>query len=398
MAYFEYQAYDRDGKSVRGIVEAEGRNQALSKLKKEGLVIVELKETKKSARKERRITPSKEDIIFLTHGLGAHLRAGIPLLEALTIVIEQTPSKKLKSALLAIKEDVAGGKKLSESVEEHLSLDQSTIGLIRVGEESGNLDEVFERIASLRERELDVIRKITNALVYPIIMLLVGVGVISFLLTFVVPKIVKIFTESGAVLPAITRILLFITSALSEHGTLILSALLIFLIALRFSGKSEKFKKRLDRLKLKIPFFKRVHTLYNLSLFCETLAVMIASGMNLLKALDIAKEVFTNSIFREAIKKAIEEVKEGKKLALSLREKGVFPPDMVYLIALGEGSGELERSLKHLADNYNRELSSALSKMTSAFEPLMILALGGVVGFIVISILLPIFEMSKLIR
>lgn len=397
MAIFEYQAYGRDGKSLRGAIEAENKAQALSKLKKEGLVVVELRETKR-VEKRKKLTPGKEDILNLAHGLGAHLRAGIPLIEALNILIEQTPSKVMKSTLIAIRDDVAGGKRLYESLSSHLNLDESTIGLIRVGEESGSLDEVFERIAELKEREIDVIRKITSALVYPIIMLFVGIGVISFLLAFVVPKIVTLFRESGARLPAITRFLLFITSSFNENGVYVLTGLLILLLLARFGVRSSKIKERLDSLKLKIPLLKRIHILYNLFLFCETLGVMLTSGMNILKALEIAKGVFNNILFSKAIDKAIEEVKEGKKLASSLRESGVFPPDMVYLIALGEESGELERSLRHLATNYNRDLSSALSKMTSAFEPLMILALGGVVGFIVIAILLPIFEISRLIR
>ncbi|MCS7232775.1 MAG: type II secretion system F family protein [Synergistetes bacterium] len=397
MAVFEYQAYGRDGRGIKGTIEAESKSQALSKLKRDGLVVVELKETRR-VEKRKKLTPNKEEILNLAHGLGAHLRAGIPLIEALNILIEQTPSKNLRSALISIREDVSGGKRLYESLSNHLNLDESTVGLIRVGEESGSLDEVFERIAELREREIDVVRKITSALVYPMIMLVVGIGVVSFLLAFVVPKVVTLFTESGARLPAITRLLLFVTSFFNENGLYLILILLGLLLTVRFGARSSKIGERLDSLKLKIPFFKRVHTLYNLSLFCETLRIMIESGMSILRALEIAKGVFSNSIFRKAIEKTIEDVKEGKKLALSLRESRVFPPDMVYLIALGEESGELERSLKHLALNYNRDLSSALSKMTSAFEPLMILALGGVVGFIVIAILLPIFEISRLIR
>jgi len=397
MAVYEYQAYGKDGKGIRGTIEADSKVQALSRLKKEGLVIVELRETKR-VKKERKLTPKKEEVLSLAHGLGAHLRAGIPLIEALNILIEQTPSKAMRDALIGVKDDVAGGKRLYESLSSHINLDESTIGLIRVGEESGSLDEVFERIAELREREIEVARKITSALVYPIIMLIVGIGVISFLLAFVVPKIVSLFSESGARLPAITRLLLFITSLLNEKGAYILLGALILLLVLKFGSKNPNLRERLDFIKLKIPFLSRVHTLYNLFLFCETLGVMLGSGMNILRALEIAKGVFNNFLFRRAIDRAIEDVKEGKKLALSLRESGVFPPDMIYLIALGEESGELERSLRHLSTNYNRDLSSALAKMTSAFEPLMILALGGVVGFIVIAILLPIFEISRLIR
>ncbi|KUK14441.1 MAG: type II secretion system F family protein [Synergistetes bacterium] len=397
MAVFEYQAYGKDGKGLKGVIEAESRMQALSRLKKEGLIVVELKETRKVERKKK-FTPKKEEVLNLAYGLGAHLRAGIPLIEALNILIEQTPSKAMKDALLAVRNDVAGGKRLYESLSYHLNLDESTIGLIRVGEESGSLDEVFERIAELREREIEVARKITGALVYPIIMLLVGIGVISFLLAFVVPKIVNLFTESGARLPLITRVLLFITSLFNENGTYILLAVLLLLLFLKLGIRSPRIRKRLDSLKLKIPFFSRVHMLYNLFLFCETLGVMLTSGMNILRALEIAKEVFNNYLFKSAVERAIEDIKEGKKLALSLRASGIFPPDMVYLIALGEESGELERSLKHLAINYNRSLSSSLTKMTNAFEPLMILALGGVVGFIVIAILLPIFELSRLVR
>lgn len=397
MAVFEYQAYDKHGKGIRGSIEAESKLQALNKLKGEGLTVVELRETKRGERKKRKAL-SKEEIANIAHGLGAHLRAGIPLIEALNILIEQSPSKETQSALTRVRDEVSGGKKLYESMREHLSLDESTIGLIMVGEESGNLDEVFDRIADLREREIEILRRITNALVYPIIMLLVGIGVVSFLLTFVVPRIVSLFKESGATLPLITRILLAITGFLTENGLYILSLILALLLSLRIFGRNERLKRRIDHLKLKFPFLSRVHRLYNLFLFCETLSAMLKSGMSIIRALDIAKGVFNNSLFKEAIERAIEEIKEGKKLALSLRESGLFPPDMVYLIVLGEESGELERSLKHLADGYNRELSSALAKMTSAFEPLMILALGGVVGFIVISILLPIFEMSRLIR
>jgi len=326
------------------------------------------------------------------------LKAGIPILEALNILIEQTPSKELERALIRVREDISSGKKLYESLKDNLELDESTIGLVMVGEESGNLSEVFERIAELREMEIEVLRRITSALVYPIIMLVVGIGVISFLLAFVVPKIVTLFIESGTKLPLITRILLSLTSFLNNWGAYILAGAIIILLTSKIWGRSERVKRRVDSLKLKIPFFRRVHRLYNFSLFCETLSVMLESGMNILRALEISKGVFNNSIFKEAIDRAIEEVREGKKLALSLREKGVFPADMIYLIALGEESGELERSLKHLAENYRRDLSSALSKMTSAFEPLMILALGGVVGFIVISVLLPIFELSRLVR
>ncbi|KQC06135.1 MAG: hypothetical protein APR62_01455 [Smithella sp. SDB] len=408
MSVFEYVALDKKGRQRKGFIDAPGAAAARQKLREENIYPVEINQTdnkKVSALSQvlkfniwQRVSAS--EISIFTRQLSTLLGAGMPLVPSLSIIIKQAEEGLLKKTLVQIREQVNEGKSLTESMSGFPQIfPPFYLNMVRAGEASGTINLVLERLADFRESQQALMNKIRSALAYPIIMFFIGSAVILLLMTFVVPKITGIFTDMHQTLPLITLILIAVSNFLKSFWWLILIILAASIVAFRYTTTGTEAGKRLwDNIKLKVPVFGKINRKIAITRFSRTLATLLQSGVPLLQAMEIVRNVVNNTIIGEAIGKAGKDVEEGKELSGPLTQSGIFPPMVTEMIAVGEQSGTMEAMLNRIATTYETEAQADIMVMTSLLEPVMILVMGFVVGFIVVSILLPIFEMNQLVR
>ncbi len=313
--------------------------------------------------------------------------------------MNQTQNPELKKTLAQIRSEVNEGKSLSQSLALSQVFPSYFVNMVRAGEASGKMDIVLERLADFSEKQQALKLRIISALTYPVFMFAIGTIVVFFLLAFVVPNITKVFDEMHQDLPVATIVLIFMSKFLQSFWWLIAAALVGGGIALHyFFTRTDKGRYVWDTLKLKLPLFGRVNQKLAVARFSRTLGTLLQSGVPLLTALEIVKNIVNNKVIADAIQTAGEEVTEGQSLSAPLARSGLFPPIATEMIAIGEQSGNLEPMLYRIADSYEKDVETSVAVMTSVLEPVMILTLGVVVGFIVISVLLPIFEMNQLVK
>jgi general secretion pathway protein F len=408
MSVFEYVALDEKGRQRKGFIDAPGVAAARQKLREENVYPVEINQAedkKETALSEilkfniwQRV--SSGDVSIFTRQLSTLLGAGMPLVPSLSILMKQTNNPLLRKSLAQIREQVNEGKSLTESMSGFPQIfPPFYLNMIRAGEASGAINLVLERLADFSENQQALRNKIRSALAYPIIMFFIGSAVILLLMTFVVPKITGIFTDMHQTLPLITLILITVSNFLKSFWWLILIIFAALIVALRCTTTGTEAGKRLwDNVKLKVPIFGQINRKIAIARFSRTLATLLQSGVPLLQAMEIVRNVVNNIIIGEAIHKAAKDVEEGKELSGPLTQSGIFPPMVTEMIAVGEQSGTLEAMLNRIATTHETEAQADIMVMTSLLEPLMILVMGFVVGFIVVSILLPIFEMNQLVR
>jgi general secretion pathway protein F len=408
MSVYEYTALDEKGRERKGFVDAMGVAAARQKLREEDVYPIEINQAadKKDAALSgvlginfwQRV--STKDVSIFTRQLSTLLGAGIPLVPSLSVLIAQTKNQLLKQTLAQIREQVNEGKSLTQGMLNFPRIfPPFYVNMIRAGESSGTINLVLERLADFSENQQALMSKIRSALAYPIIMLFIGSAVIFLLMTFVVPKITGIFTDMHQTLPLITIVLIAISNFLKSFWWLILILLAAAIAAFKYMTTGTEAGKRLwDTAKLKIPVWGQVNRKIAIARFCRTLATLLQSGVPLLSSMEIVRNVVNNILIGEAISKASKDVEEGKGLSGPLTQSGIFPPLVTEMVAVGEQSGTLEKMLNRVATAYETESQSDIMVMTSLLEPLMILVMGLLVGFIVISILLPIFEMNQLVK
>ena len=408
MSVYEYIALDEKGRESKGFVDAMGVAAARQKLREEGVYPVEINPA--ADKKETVLSGvlginlwqrvSTKDVSVFTRQLSTLLGSGIPLVPSLSVLISQTKNPLLKQTLAQIREQVNEGKSLTQGMLIFPRIfPPFYVNMIRAGESSGTINLVLERLADFSENQQALISKIRSALAYPIIMLFIGSGVIFLLMTFVVPKITGIFTDMHQTLPLITVVLIGISNFLKSFWWLILILLAAAIAAFKYMTTGTEAGRRLwDTAKLKTPVWGQVNRKIAIARFCRTLATLLQSGVPLLSSMEIVRNVVNNILIGEAISKASKDVEEGKGLSGPLTQSGLFPPLVTEMVAVGEQTGTLEKMLNRVATAYETEAQSDIMVMTSLLEPLMILVMGLVVGFIVISILLPIFEMNQLVR
>ena len=408
MSVFEYVALDEKGRQRKGFIDAPGVAAARQKLREENVYPVEINQAEN--KKETALSDilkfniwqrvSAGDVSIFTRQLSTLLGAGMPLVPSLTILMKQTNNPLLKKSLAQIREQVNEGKSLTEGMSNFPQIfPPFYLNMVRAGEASGTINLVLERLADFSENQQALMSKIRSALAYPFIMFFIGSAVILLLMTFVVPKITGIFTDMHQTLPLITIILIAVSNFLKSFWWLILIILAVSIAAFRYTTNgTEKGKRLWDNVKLKAPVFGQINRKIAIARFSRTLATLLQSGVPLLQAMEIVRNVVNNIIVGEAIRKAGKDVEEGKELSSPLTQSGLFPPMVTEMIAVGEQSGTLEAMLNRIATTYETEAQADIMVMTSLLEPLMILVMGFVVGFIVVSILLPIFEMNQLVR
>lgn len=406
MPVYEYKALDRNGKNRSGVIDAEGLAAARLKLRSSGKYPVKLKELPASSKKAagggfssftlfERVT-DKEVIVF-TRQLATLLGAGITLVGSLNSLIEQTTNVAFKKVISQVKESINEGNTLTNSLAEHPKLFSDIyVNMIRAGEASGSLDVVLERLADFGEKQAILKGRITAALIYPLFMAIIGVGILIFLIAVIVPSITKVFAEMGQTLPLPTIMLIELSELVKNYWWLLLLVLVGSVMLFKAFIASSYGRGVWDYFKLKVPIIGPVVQRIVLARFAATLGSLLRSSVALISSMQIVNAIVNNVQIGKVVEEMIEEVRKGKSMTVSLGNSSWFPPMFVQMVAVGEQSGELDVMLEKVSEAYEREVETSIVGMTSLIEPVMIVGMGFAVGFVVLSILLPIFEMNQL--
>ncbi|MFO8089425.1 MAG: type II secretion system inner membrane protein GspF [Desulfatiglandaceae bacterium] len=408
MPVYEYTALDRAGKTTKGIVDADSPQAARQKLRGSGIYPVEVKESGSSQKESpgrsismsaRFSRVSSAEVTAATRQLAILIGAGVNLVAALDALMAQSGNPAFKRVMAQVKESVNVGNSLAHALSQHPKLfSQIYVNMVRAGEASGSLEMVLARLADFSESQQALTSRFKAALAYPILMMLIGSLILFFLITFIVPNITRIFVEMQQTLPLPTVFLIGASSFLKSFWWLLLGAAAGILVAASRIVKSERGRRIWDEIRLRAPLMGGIQIRMAMARFGRTLGSLLRSGVPVLTALTIVRNIVNNNAIADAIDDAMENIGQGTSIAGPLSRSRWFPPMVVQMISVGEQSGELEGMLDKIADVYEREAENRLMAMTSILEPLMILVMGVVVGFIVISILLPIFEMNQMIR
>jgi len=408
MPVYEYTALDKAGKSKTGIIDADSAVAARQKLRGTGIFPVEVKETRARPKDQpsgqvavstlfKRVRPGELSVI--TRQLSTLLGVGITLVSALEALITQVANPLLKKIMAQIKESVNEGNSLAFSLSQHPKVfSQIYINMVRAGEASGSLDLVLDRLAEYAEHQQALRGRVQAALAYPIFMFFIGTLVLLFLVTVVVPQITKVFSDMHQTLPLPTVILISVSDFLKTFWWLLLAGLVAAIILLKQFRKTPRGSYIWDEIKIRVPIFGTISLRLAIARFGRTLGNLLDSGVPLLTALQIVRNIVNNVLISDVIDNAMDEIQAGKSIAAPLSRSTWFPPMAIQMISVGEQSGELEKMLNKIADIYEREAESRITVMTSMLEPVMILVMALVVGFMLVSILLPIFEMNQLIK
>lgn len=409
MAVYRYKGLTSAGKTVSGIRDADSPRGLRSLLRKEDVFLTEVEQhaegedQKKGVEynigKRLRQRVSAQDLAIVTRQLATLLHAGVTLVESLTAMVEQVEHEQLKLALSQIKQRVNEGSSLADAMAQHPKVFPDLYcNMVRAGESSGALDVVLTRLADFTESQARLRSKVIGTLAYPAVMVVVAIGILSLLLVVVIPKITQIFEDLKATLPLPTRILLGISNFLNQFWYLVLAVVVISIIALRRYLKTDRGRLRFDRFKLDMPVIGGIVRMLSVARFSKTLATLLRSGVPLLKAMDIVRSIVNNRVLSAAIDEARDSIKEGESIAAPLKRSGEFPPLVVHMIAIGERSGQLEEMLNNVATAYESQAETRISMLTTLLEPLIIVIMGGAIGFMVFSILLPILKLNEFVR
>jgi len=408
MPVYEYIAFDQTGKSLKGIIDADNSVAARQKLRVSGIFPVEVKETS-SRPKDLTTAPVTVSTLFkrvksgevsaTTRQLSILLGAGVTLVSSLDALISQITNPLLKKIMAQIKESVNEGNSLAFSLSQHPKVfSEVYINMVRAGEASGSLDLVLDRLAEFSENQQALRGRFRAALAYPVFMFVIGTSILFFLIAFIVPDITKIFSDMHQTLPLPTIMLMGASQFLKSFWWLVLIILAGVITLAKQFKKTPRGNYIWDEIKIRVPILGPVNIKMAMARFGRTLGSLLQSGVPLISALEIVRNIVNNAIIADVIDKAMDEIESGKSLANPLGQSRWVPPVVIQMIAVGEQSGELESMLNKIADIYEGEVESQIMAMTSMLEPVMILIMGVFVGFIVLSILLPIFEMSQMIR
>lgn len=405
MPIYSYQGINLTGKKVSGAVDAENIRAARTKLRRMNLFPTEVVEGGKSQTKgkmnfSRYFQRIKvRDLANMVRQLATLVGANIPLVDALSALVEQVENVKLRDTLSQIRERVNEGARLSDAMRAYPTIfGDLFINMIAAGEASGALEVVLLRLAEFTENQAKLRSKVIGALFYPIMMMVVGTALLGFLLIYVVPKITKIFEDTKAALPLPTKILVAVSHFAASYWMVILFLIPFLIYGFTRYKKTEKGRLWLDKMVLRLPIFGELFRMIAISRFCRTLSTLMNSGVQLLVAMDIVKNIVQNSIITQAIEDTKISVKEGESIAEPLKRSGQFPPIVTQMIAIGEKTGELENMLEKVADAYDQQVDTKVSTLTTLLEPIMIVVMGAVVASIVLSIMLPILKLNQVIR
>ncbi|MDT8420892.1 MAG: type II secretion system inner membrane protein GspF [Desulfuromonadales bacterium] len=399
MALYEYSAYDSRGRRSKGTIEASGRQMARSQLRQQGLFPEKLQEVRSRESKQSRQLTRRVQVLQLavaTRQLATMLAAGMTIDEALATVADQQEPPALGQSLARVREEVLQGVSLSRALQDDARIfPQIYVNMVQVGEASGTLDKVLHQLAEFLEDQARLGARLKAALSYPLLMLVVGGGVLAFLMAFVVPKVTRMLEDLDQALPLPTLWLMGFSAFLADYWWLLVAGMLAAAVFARQQLKTERGRLWFDRQKFRLPLFGPLLLQSSTARFARTMATLLRSGVPLLTSLEIVTGLLNNSQLKKLLTEVGRAVREGSGLAAPLRKASIFPAMLPQMIAVGEKSGDLEEMLLKVAENYEYQVETRLNGLMSLLEPLMILVMGTVVGFIVLAILLPIFQASQ---
>jgi type IV pilus assembly protein PilC len=400
MPTFAYVARGRDGKKQRGVLTAENRQSLAQMLQSRGLTAdkIELQGTKKASRFGGRRVKTVELLLF-TRQLSTIVNAGLPLLQGLDILAEQTEDVGFSQVIQDVAQNVESGETFSEALRRHpRAFPDLYVSMVRAGEAGGDLDGVLMQLADYLEATEELKRRIKSAMTYPVVAFGMIVLIASGLILFVVPQFEEIFSSLGGTLPMPTRILIQISDTLrSIYALVVVGAFVGVIFAVRVYGQTENGRYNIDSLKLRLPIFGKLLRKVAISRFARTLSTLTRSGVAILQALEIVERTAGNEVFARVIREAGDSVRNGETLAEPLARSGEMPAMVTRMIGVGEKTGALEVMLQKIADFYDSEVKAAVDSMTSLIEPILIMLMGIIVGGIVIALFMPILNMSQLV-
>ncbi len=418
MPIFAYKGLNAKGKAVSGMVDSESPRTLRDELKKQSIFITEYAEqTKEGGQKAIILATGKKEtgspevkltffqtiplqtVAEMTRQLATLLKAGVPVVDALAAVVEQTEDLRLRQVMAQVRRSVNEGMALNHALREHPKVFPSLYAnMVRAGEESGTLELVFVRLADFIESQVKLRSKVQTAMMYPIIMISLAGAIVTLLMVFVVPKLVDIIVEQGGNIPLPTRVLIFISEFFQRYLWLMALALIGGIVMFRRWRATEPGRLSWDRFTLKIPLFGDLLRRIVMARFARTLGTLMDSGVPLLVALDIAKAVVDNALFQGVIEDARTAIRDGDSIAAPLKRSGHFPPMVTQMIAIGEKTGEVEDMLQKVADAYEAQVETKVSRLTTLLEPFMIVILGLIVAGIVFAVMLPMLSMNEALR
>ena len=415
MPVFRYQALSADGRTVKGQVDADNPKQAKDKLRQDKLFATKIEQLKEGAAPTNSTgnatldrlgqsfqaiftSVSVREIANLTRQMAVLLRAGIPLVQTLTALIDQAEKESLHRVLSQVRDDVNEGGSMADSLAKHPQIFSSLyINMVRAGESSGTMEVVLARLADFLDGQAALRQKIGQAMAYPIVIMLVMIGALVFMVYFVIPNMLKVFEQSDMQLPIYTRILIGFVELFQGYWWAILMAVVALIIGFQRIASSEKGRNAMDAFKFKIPIVKKIVLYLAIARFSRTLGTLLKSGVSMIVSLRIVTAVVGNKVMRDIFLETERAVTEGASLAQPLKASGMFPSTVVHMINAGEQSGELEEMLLRVAETYEGEVESYTVILTAALEPLIIVVMTLMVGFVLVSVLLPMMQMNSIL-
>jgi general secretion pathway protein F len=418
MPVFEFKGLNEAGKPVGGLKEADSPKTLRVVLRKEGIYLTgvlgqkELPRGGKGAgaaqaapaagskdidlRKLTRGRVNTDDIAILTRQLATLLGAGVTLVESLSALVDQSEKERLKRILSDVKQRVNEGSSLADALQTHQKIFGALyVNMIRAGEASGALEAVLLRLAEFTEGQARLQQKVLSTLLYPAIMLLIGGGILIFLMAVVIPQVTKIFESMKATLPYSTRFLIFTSNMIRDWWFILFPAFFGFIAWFIWWAQSPKGKPVFDKHILRAPIVGNLLRLIVVARFTRTLSTLLKSGVPLLTAMDIVKNVVTNTVLSDVVEKVRDSVREGESISAPIKRSGEFPPLVYHMIAVGERSGQLEDMLNSVADTYESQVNVRVGALTALMEPLLIVGMGLTIGFVAVSILTPIMQINS---
>jgi len=406
MPTFTYVAKDQAGKIVKSTSEAENEKILVKRLREQGYWVTDVKKARGAAAgKEGEVGKKKlfafgrvklNDLTIFCRQFATMINAGVSLVRCLAVLDNQTTNVKLKEVIRGIQSEVEGGATLSKSLMKYPKVFSNLfVGLVRAGEVGGVLDETLDRLAGFLEKDMELRRKIKSAMTYPVLVLFVATGIVLFLMTFILPKFMELFEELGIgedKMPAMTMMLKRISDFMLARWYIMVIGLIVFVVAFKAYTNTKMGRRQWDWVKLRIPVFGKLTHKIGIARFSRTLSTLLTSGVPILQAFETVGGAIGNVVLSEAILDARTAIREGERIGDPLEKSGLFPPMVVQMISIGEETGALDQMLSKIADFYEAEVEAALESLAAALEPIMIVILGFIVGFIVIAMFLPLIE------
>ena len=398
MGAYQYQALKKSGNTCKGVIEADSERHARQLLREQGMIPTEIATLRKSNIAKNKDKLSTQDLSLFTRQLATLLAAGIPVEESLQGVGEQTDNDKIRRLIIGVRSKVMEGYALAQAMSEYpYVFPELYRATVAAGEQTGRLDLVLEKLADYTENQQQIRQKIQQALIYPVLMIIVSTSIIAFLLAFVVPKIIDVFTSSGQSLPVMTNALIVISNFIKSYGIYTLISVILLLVIFNRSLNNLRVRMAWHRIILKLPIISYLVRSINVSRYIHTFGILFAAGVNLLETMQVSAGLVSNLVMRNAFDVATVRVREGAAISQALKESGFMRPMAAHLIASGEKSGQLSTMMERAALHLDNEVRRLIDTALTLLEPLVILFMGAVVLFIVLATLLPIFSMEQLV-